>query len=1190
MRLKRLEINGFKSFPDRTVFKFQADGLTAVVGPNGCGKSNIVDAVRWALGEQSAKLLRGQTMEDVIFNGSDRRKPMGMAEVTLLFENDGGLNGPWRDYSEISVSRRLYLSGESDYLINGVTCRLKDVKELLADAGGSSRGYSIVEQGRISLLINSKPEEKRALIEEAAGVLKYRMRRQEAERKLERTKQNLLRVSDIIREVKRQFDSLKRSAAKARRYRKLRDELDSLVLRVRYEEFREIGDQLARFEKDLEEKRVLMAEKEAALAVLEAREETLRLELSSGEDKITMSFEEVRSSETEIARLESDISVREGSIRSLEERIQNLRQDEENLQRLGETEQNERVQLELELQSIEDEYGKYDEELKTASLKHAESELELEQVREAIEGARKGLFSLGTERSRLTSEIISGRKVLENIDRRREEILSRSASLDQRIQAARKARTEREDKFAAAAARRDELAAEVRTLKDGLEADRSDLALVENRLASLSEKMAECRGLQRTLSALEEEMEGFSDSVRGVLKEYAGSGTSGILGVVADHIQVPQRYEKAVMAVLGERIQHVIVDQPENGLSAVDYLKERSRGRSGFIPKAPRTNGRDNGGLNEVREDGVLGPLTELVGFSGDLNGIGDFLLGHALVVEDLDKALNLWKRNGITATMVTLEGDVVEPTGVITGGSMEGGGTEILSRKRRLKEVRESSAALEVDLGSIRGRREILRKGIGEGEVKLEEVEGLLRDAERACINKEGSLAHLDREVRQLESTREDIEAEVGMIDEEAGRISRLGQECQAEMVRVEKEESLTKDRLESLERSLKELEGLLQDRRRGVEEARIRVNTITLKKESSTRALEGARTRSKEFEERMDRMREEIEESRMRILVHQEEMEEGRTAVEQSATGLEARKENLVRLREEQEKARSEAEGVAIEVRELRQITGMMRDEISRVDIRIHELRTEKQSLLNRVQEEHSLDLESLAPDHFDSGEFHRAEAMEMIGSLRQKVASLGEVNPAAVEEFEELNQRYEFLNAQKEDLEDSIESLLKAIRKINRKSKERFLQTFREVNENFSRLFPTLFEGGSGEMALIDESDPLNTGVEINVKPPGKKLKSMQLLSGGEKALVSLTMILSMFLVKPSPFCILDEVDAPLDDENLIHFARIVKELSKGYQFLVITHNKMTMEAADVLYGITMREPGVSQVVSVRLKDVA
>ncbi|MCK5351803.1 AAA family ATPase, partial [bacterium] len=405
MKLKRLEIQGFKSFPDRTVFKFQPDGLTAIVGPNGCGKSNIVDAVRWALGEQSAKLLRGQIMEDVIFSGSEKRNPMGMAEVTLLFENDGTLSGPWSEYSEISIARRLFRSGESEYLINDVQCRLKDVRELLADAGGSSRGYSIIEQGKISVMVNSKPEEKRALIEEAAGVLKYRMRRQESERKLERTRQNLLRVSDVIREVKRQLDALKRSAAKARRYRRMREELENLVLRLRFEEFSEIAEKLSELESELESRSSKLEEREASLSALEAREESLRLGLASGEDSITDHFEQVSAKENEIARLEGDITVREGSIKSLEERISRLRVDEELLEKQVDSEKSEQVQMELELENIFAEFNISEDALREEQEKFEAIVLEYDGAGEQVEGARTTLFALGTEQSRLTTEL-----------------------------------------------------------------------------------------------------------------------------------------------------------------------------------------------------------------------------------------------------------------------------------------------------------------------------------------------------------------------------------------------------------------------------------------------------------------------------------------------------------------------------------------------------------------------------------------------------------------------------------------------------------------------------------------------------------------------------------------------------------------------------------------------------------------
>ena len=1135
MKLKRLEIQGFKSFPDHTVFDFSSGGLTVIVGPNGCGKSNIVDAVRWALGEQSAKLIRGQLMEDVIFNGSDRRKPMGLAEVTLLFDNNGSLEGQWKDYSEISVSRRLYRTGESDYIINGVPCRLKDVRELLADAGGSSRGYSIVEQGRISLLVNSRPEEKRALIEEAAGVLKYRMRRLEAERKLERTKHNLLRVGDVIREVKRQLDSLKRSAAKARRYRRFRDELSGLVLRLRYVELCGLDGELGRLEGDLADKTALLETKEVELSGLEAREEALRVDMAGGEDEIAGFYEMVRSIEAEIARLEGDISVRESSIVSLEERINRLNEDELQVREKCETERTELVQMELELKEIEEEYLRFDQEL--TFLKKWTPEQKA--ARESMDEYRASLFGIESEKLRLVTEIESGKRSLEVIDRRKNEILHREEELGLR-------QRETGDSISVGRSGLEHFTQDRDKLSGDLEVQRAALLKsMEEEVSSISEKLAEVRGLQTTLVSMEEDMEGFSDGVRGVMTEFASSESSGVLGVVADYIEVPRKFETAVMAVLGERLQHVIVDGPERGLSAVDYLKERARGRGGFIPMSPRSGGPPPDGLSSVKGDGVLGPLLDQVRFSDKLNGVGKFLLGNTLVVENLGKALNLWKRNGFYATMVTLDGDVVEPTGVITGGAPEGGENDVLVRKRRLREVRQASESLDSELAKARSGRELVKSRIAAYETLLSEMEKRHRDIDKKCLDGEGNLAVLRKELDHLNRAMEDVQSERGMVEVEEADIREHLSTGKSRLAQLKLQESTVREDLETMERKSQHLGTLVEERRKQVEEARIKLNTVKMRKENFHLVIQTAINRSQEVDVRLERIHDEIGESSERILLHRAEVKKGAEAVELSASDLKNKKEQLVAMRERQQEARSEAVLLAGKVRETRSEAGSIRAQCSSMDIRVHELRTERQNLVQRVKEEHDLDLTSLDDTHFEGQEFDPTTARERIGSLRQKISTLGEVNPGAVEEFEELNQRHEFLTAQKEDLEESINSLEKAIRKINRTSKERFLETFREVNENFVRLCPVLFDGGTGRMVLLDESDP---------------------------------------------FCIFDEVDATLDFENLEQFSRIIKDLSASYQILLITHNKTTMEAADVLYGITMREPGVSQVVSVKLREVA
>lgn len=1189
MRLKRLEIHGFKSFPDRTVFKFQQDGLTVVVGPNGCGKSNIVDAVRWALGEQSAKLLRGQLMEDVIFNGSDKRRPAGMAEVTLVFDNDGSLENQWRDYSEISVSRQLFRTGESEYFINGISCRLKDIRELIADAGGSSRGYSIVEQGKISLLINSKPEEKRALIEEAAGVLKYRMRRLEAERKIERTRQNLLRVSDVIREIQRQLNSMKRSAAKARRYRLFRDELSSLDLRLRFEDFSAIEIGLAERVKELDGKKENLADLETRLSVLESKEEAIRGELVTGEGRITEGFEAVRTAEGEIARIEGEISISEAAVRSLTERLERLNEDENDLAKQTESDRTELEQLELELATIEDEHERFAAELEDAQEMFTAAQAKLDGASGEQETARSGLFALGNDRNRLEMETDSSRRSKESLGRRRADSAQRLSDLQSRIEAFEKEKLLKEEECSKAGDDARTTASELAVLREGIKGFKVSISEAQSTLAALSEKQAEIRGLQKTLVALEEQMEGLPEGVRHVMRNYAETGQAGVLGVVADHIDVPQKYEKAVMAVLGARLDHVIVDEPDSGCSAVDYLKQQAGGRGSFIPETPRANGNGRDDLEQVKGTGIIGPLADIVSFSSSLNGVGEFLLGDALLVEDLKFAMDLWRQNGITATLVTLDGDVVEPTGIITGGSQDIEESP-LARKRKIRELDLEGKKVETELNRIRRTRNDLYEKVAGDEKRLAELEERGRETELTLLSSQSSLSMTARELEQLKGTKEDLRSELELADLEDRELGEIIDRCMDRLNQLDSEEEAAQLVITTLEEQVSGFNVKLEESRGALEKVRIRVNTVGLRRESSQRALQTAESRNREIEERKARISGEMADAHTRMEMHKAEIEKGRVEVLSAVGELEVKKESLRVLRKNQDEARLQADELAVGARDLRKKVSDLREEASGIDIRIHELRTERQHILERVLEEHQKDVAELTRDGFEELGFCRESSEERIAFLREKIAGMGEVNPGAVEEFEELNERYEFLSSQKSDLESSIESLQKAIRKINRTSRERFMETFTQVSENFSNLFPRLFDGGSADMVLLDESDPLNAGVEIEVRLPGKRLKSMQLLSGGEKALVSLAMILSMFLAKPSPVCILDEVDAPLDDENLGSFAGIICEMAEKYQFLVISHNKLTMESADVLYGITMREPGVSQVVSVRLKDIA
>ncbi len=1184
MKIKRLEIQGFKSFPDRTVFKFNENGFTVVVGPNGCGKSNVVDAVRWALGEQSVKMLRGTVMEDVIFTGSERRKPLGLAEVTLVFDNSAGTAaGTWRDYAEITVTRRLFRNGESDYLINGVACRLKDVRELLMDAGSSSRGYSIVEQGRISLLINSKPEEKRQLIEEAAGILKYRVRRTEAERKLEKTRQNLLRVADVTREVKRQHDGMQRNAEKARKYRELRGELDRLVLRHRYEEFRRLNSEAGALEADLTRRQETLAGQDAHLRALEAREEALRLDLTAGEEKVSTLFEEVRRGESEVARMEGDIQVRQHAVSTLEERIAKLTAEIEELAQKKDSEKDGVTQLELTLSAIAGEHARSAEVLAAAQQGFAEAEGSLKEAGRVVEETRGKVFSLGTERSRLLSEIDSHDRTLEGLARRKAEIGTRSADLDRRVKEAEETRERRRQGAERLRGERETLAVRLSEAREALAAGREELAVLEKELGRQSERLAELRGLQTTLSALEEEMEGFSEGVRTVLREYAAATPgAGVVGTVADRLEVPPAYEKAVLALLGEKLQNVIVEGPEAGLSAVGFLKGKGSGRGSFIPRQPRPNGRET----VPSGTGVVGLARELVRLPADLAGVGEALFGNAVVVEDLDRALQIWKRDPHGPVLVTLEGEVLEPSGTVTGGGVESRGADLLARKRRLRETVAALAEAEQTASAARARREAVKNAVDSHSSEIHSLEDENREKERALIAEEGALTVAGKEQEHLRQALADLSSEHSLIHAETEEITARASGMKGRLEEAERAEGEAKAALQAAQLRFEELSLVLNDARGRLEQARLSLSTVALRKESSERELLTARSRTLELDQRRSRMTQEIGEAQGRIAAHREAVAAEHDAVRAGAESLAASQRALVEVREAQEAARAEADALAASVRSQRQEMSGAREEASTVDIRLHEMKAERENLLSRTRDEHHRELAEVKGEEFGEEAFDPEAAATRVTTLREKLSSLGDVNPGAVEEFEELSRRLEFLTRQKDDLEQSMAQLAKAIRQINKTSRELFLTTFAEIKARFAEVLPTLYEGSRGEMVLLDEEDPLNSGIEIHVSPPGKKLRSMQLLSGGEKALVALGMIFTIFLVKPSPFCILDEVDAPLDERNLGNIVGAMKKMAEDNQFLVITHNKQTMEAADILYGVTMREPGVSQVVAVQL----
>jgi chromosome segregation protein len=1182
MRLKSLEMLGFKSFTERTVLQF-TPGITAIVGPNGCGKSNIVDALRWVMGEQSARHLRGHLMEDVIFNGSETVPPTGMAEVSLIFDNEDG-RGPaqYSGFSEIMVTRRLFRSGESEYSINKVSCRLKDIIELFLGTGVGNKAYSIVEQGRVDEMINAKPEERRALIEEAAGTSKYKSRKSAAERKLERTEQNLLRVSDIVREIERQIRSMELQAKKAERYRSLREELRQKDLAW------------AGFQRRASEARI--SEQATKLTVVEDRLVQLLASLHSQEaegEGLKLSHLEL---EKEIAQIQEAVYQQKVKIQGEEQKIHFYRKDLAELRDAEKKNQAELLAMQGGLRTLSQEIEglkKAQEDFVQLSLfeesRLHEKEKELAEIKTQIqnlqsetESDRAWLVETATQVSHLNNDRSTR-------ERRREEIQRELARSEQEntvttrsLQSWRKKRQERKTALERSCGRSKELEQEIDEARGNLEAWGRVKEGLDGKIGALKERLQEHRSQIVSLEALQRNYEGYQEGVRAImLQRQQGTALKGIDGLVAEIIEAPEAYEKALTAVLGDRLQYIIVRSHEEGMQAIEYLKHESSGRGSFIPRRLSRLSRRPLPVNEPE---VLAPLLELVSVKADYHDVGEYLLADVAVVRDLKSGLDLWNRNGFVNTLVTLEGEVIDPMGVVTGGSSNSLEGSLLFQKRRMKELEDFSSELEAELQENEKEANALRERIDNVEERKSFLAEETHRLELERIRLEHEILQADQEVKRLEEALQTFEQEQADL---LTTLHLLEMSIQDSQMDVEKRLREKEERASSLAARQTDLSHLVERLQRiegEVTESRVRTAALGEKRGNTQVNLEDRLRLQQGLSEQIQSREFEIVETKQKGESVERELGLAESSLGEARKALAVLEERLTAERQRYQGISGRLAQLEEAVKELRSSAEASQEEKNRIQLVLAEKRLGLQHLLDGIREKYDVDLRDVPPSTFDEGSLD--ELLAEIEELRGRLDRMGEVNLAAIGEFEELNSRYQFLSQQKQDLEKSIADLRRTIAKLNRICRVRFKESFDQVSQRFEEIFPRLFRGGKAKLVLTDENDYLETGVDIVAQPPGKKLQSITLLSGGEKALTAESLLFAIFLTKPSPFCFLDEVDAPLDDANIDRFNEMVKEMSQTSQFILITHNKRSMQSAEVLYGITMAEPGVSNVVSVRM----
>lgn len=1188
MRLKRLEILGFKSFRDKTVLDF-SKGITAVVGPNGCGKSNIVDAIRWVMGEQRVRVLRGKKMDDLIFHGADGTSPVGLAEACLVFEADeGGFPGAYAECTEVMISRRLFRNGESEYAINGVSCRLIDVRDFLMAAGIGARTYSVVEQNSIVSLVEAKPEERRQFIEDAAGVSKYKARKEAAIRKMEATSQNLTRLNDIIREVKAQLNSVSRHAKRAEQYKALKKEIKEAEITLAVQSYTDFQDQQSELTQQLLQLREEENRLHTTLVNLEATMEVLRSELLSSEAQSARSQETLYEIRRAISLSEKEIEHARAKVAELSSRKVQSEAEIEALKTRRESLFREIDGVVVEIKTSDE---RLDQVRRDVLLKQREIEALRSTVRslqDEIEDHRAELIEVVTEKARLKNTLVVLKKTKEDLVRRREKDLREIKELKERCEARVRDLEALRQTILKDGETLDRLRKDEERLTDQWENEKRRLKDIEELVAKLREDIGK---KSSRLSSLKEMMEGYSWCSEGPksIMTLARTGREeelpegGCLGLVADIIQVPREYEKAAEAVLGEKLQYIVVKSQQDGVRAIDYLKSKCLGRGTFVPLEVRN---DIGHLPGREECGKAFRLIDAVTVQKGYERVAEYFLGDVLVIPDLTYGITLWERNGFQGTLVTPEGDIIHRHGALTGGSSTNGERSHLSLRRELAEMQEEVERMRVVLTEKMNLREVSSNRIEHTEKEIHRLRSEIHSLELLLNGKRKDQERHESEVKALEQrlsvlmynyetlTHEENDAEETLEKVRCGIL-----ECEEREKTLETALGFLRERWDEAARDVSEAEehltkekiflASLEEKRRAdvqklarLEADKARINDEIEKK---TKELELCIRGIKDSQVLMER-----EEKKLARL-----LEECDSAAEffEKARGIHQEKEDLLRVYE------VEAKGIKKTFDEVRRKSG-------EIELASRDIALRMESLRRGIREKYYSDLESFLSGFKPLEEEAVRELVTRLEKNKQSVENFGEVNLLAMSEYEQLKERYDFLTKQVSDLNSSMDSLRRAIAKINAVSQQRFGEAFEAINEHFKVVFSRIFPGGRGELILTDEEDLLETGVDISIALRGKRAQSVNLLSGGEKALAAIALIFAIVMYRPSPFLVLDEVDAALDDRNIGLFGELVKDISANSQIIIVTHNRKTMEIAEYLFGVTLQKQGISTLVSVSL----
>lgn len=1182
MYLKRLELQGFKSFADKTVLELMP-GITTVIGPNGSGKSNISDAIRWVLGEQSMKSLRGTKSLDIIFAGTQNRKSLGFAEASLVFDNsDGALP---IEYTEVTVTRKIYRSGETGYYINKVPCRLKDVLELFMDTGIGKDGYSIIGQGKIDEILSNKSEDRRHIFEEAAGIVKYRTRKQESEKKLEHTKLNLLRINDILAEIEGNLEPLQMQADKAKRYLNLREELKNIEIGLFVYNIEKYKQDLEKVVQDIDVMQSQCNDEEGRLE----RVKILKEELKSSIDEITETIENMSNigfeSQKQIEQLNSDINVAKTRIANNNENNDRyLKEIEEQNAKIKEL-KDEIEQKEAKKDNLKQNKEKFEKELneKQAELDKLTEKLSSKELE--IEGYKHTVEENTDKKYELQSEINAQNINYQNFEKRQAQIKQEMQSTISELDGTRLNKEDIAKQFNEIENKKNKAQNSLNEVAKQREEANQKIKSFEGNINILSSEMRIKESRLKFLIETEKEKEGYIKSVKSLLKDCENIKElgKGMNGVLANIIEVPDELQTAIEMCLGASLQNIVTETETDAKRLVEHLRKNNLGRASFLPISS-VRGKK---LDKIKgnESGVIGIASDLVKYNKKYEQIILNLLGRTVIVDNMDTAIKVAKQNGYTFRIVTTEGDLINPSGAITGGSVAkktvnilGRGKEIEKLEKEIKDLKQKIEKLENDKQnyeeSIEGILELsanLEKELQEIDItyatekqKVISINENIEKLEKRLNRLKEEQANLEKQKEEAISTKGNLQVEINKIVEQNEGLSKII----TEFAELNKDDQKYIDDLNFDITNLKISVSSFDESEASIQEIQERIN----------QELENAHTSIENKNTQIEQIKKDNEDLEKSIQETLQKIEEVKESVNSSSSKIEELKQERA---QKSEKLSKQEDEITAKFKVIEDLKG----QLVKLDVKKTKIEEDINGIINKMWEEYEL-----TPNNAE--QYQKPENVALtqrrVNNLRTEIRELGSVNVDSIEEYKNLKDRYDFMSEQRLDLENTMSKLRKVISDMTQIMKEQFKEKFKVINKNFGEVFAELFGGGKAELTLEDEENILECGIEITVQPPGKKLQNMMLLSGGEKAFTAIALLFAILKINPAPFCVLDEIEAALDDVNVFRYADYLKKFTDHTQFLVITHRKGTMEVADTVYGVTMEESGISKLLSMKLKQ--